>query len=191
MIANGLTLPDVEGMIWSGVARGDWNLRCVGGDLYSVTFVFVDGTILTQSAEEGEEPLGWISDEFGFPCIDGQFVTNAPAFLAQRTGLAALTIAGEAYAEAQRTTRDSLLGTQSFISGSTGKYVLGESVSAATNEVSAWLLERQQQSFDAVVADAGVRVGIHIDIPIEIDYKIDGRKIRHDTNKVSAINTLP
>ena len=191
IVANGMELPEVQGMIWSGVARGDWNLKCVAGELFSVTFVFEDGTIVTQKADDGDEALAWISDDKGFPCVDGEFVTNAPAFLAQRTGLAALSVAAEAYSEAQRTTRSTLLGSESFISGDTGKYVLGESVDAAADEVSAWLLERQQQSFDAVVAKAGIPVGVHLNTHIEIDYELDGRKLRHEDSVVSAYSHLP
>jgi integrating conjugative element protein (TIGR03752 family) len=40
LAANGLTVPGVQGMIWSGTAVGDWTLSCVTGHLDSVTFVF-------------------------------------------------------------------------------------------------------------------------------------------------------
>lgn len=191
IMANGLDLPEVEGMIWSGIAKGDWNLLCVAGDLYSVTFIFQDGRIVTHEADDGEDPLGWVSDKNGFPCISGTFVTNAPQFLAQRTGLSALGVAAEAYAEAQRTTRSNLLGTESFVSGDTSKYVLGEAVGSATDEVSSWLLERQQQSFDAVVVLSGASVGIHITEELQIDYKLDGRKLRYEQNVLSSSNYLP
>jgi integrating conjugative element protein (TIGR03752 family) len=46
LAANGLTVPGVEGMIWSGTAIGDWTLSCVSGRLESVTFVFDDGAML-------------------------------------------------------------------------------------------------------------------------------------------------
>ena len=47
LAANGLRIPGIEGMIWSGTAVGDWTLSCVTGKLESVTFVFEDGTIQT------------------------------------------------------------------------------------------------------------------------------------------------
>lgn len=180
IVANGLDIPELEGMIWSGVAKGDWNLRCVAGDLYSVTFVFEDGTIVTHDDGSAGGRIGWISDETGFPCVSGRFVSNAPQFLAQRAGLTGLGVASEAYAEAQRTTQASLLGSESYISGSTGKYVLGESISGATREVNNWLLERQQQSFDAVVVLSNAIVGIHVVEELNVDYKINGRRLRHE-----------
>ncbi|MCG8093454.1 MAG: TIGR03752 family integrating conjugative element protein, partial [Candidatus Thiodiazotropha endolucinida] len=91
LAANGLTVPGVQGMVWSGTAVGDWTLSCVTGRLDSVTFVFEDGTIRTISGDDrgnqaggAEKPLGWISDEQGIPCITGERKTNAPAFLSQR-----------------------------------------------------------------------------------------------------------
>ena len=45
LAANGLTVPGVQGMVWSGTAIGDWTLSCVTGRLDSVTFVFADGTV--------------------------------------------------------------------------------------------------------------------------------------------------
>ena len=50
LAANGLTVPGVQGMVWSGTAVGDWTLACVTGRLDSVTFVFDDGTIRTLSS---------------------------------------------------------------------------------------------------------------------------------------------
>ena len=137
------------------------------------------------------EPLGWISDESGFPCISGEFVTNAPEFLAQRVLLGGLDVAASAYAQAQTSVQSTLLGSESFVSGDTGKYVLGETASAATKEISSWLLERQQQSFDAVVATPGIPVGIHVTEELQIDYQLKGRKLRHEQIQLSHHDSLP
>ena len=78
LAANGLTVPGIAGMIWSGTAIGDWVLSCVTGRLDSVTFVFDDGTIRTIAGDDGQaqrgggaQALGWISDDQGIPCISG------------------------------------------------------------------------------------------------------------------------
>ena len=116
LAANGLTVPGVEGMIWSGTAIGDWTLSCVSGRLQSVTFVFDDGSIRTISSDDRDNktgdanrPLGWISDARGIPCISGERKSNAAAFLSQRIGVKAIEAAAEAAAAAQTTTviRDS------------------------------------------------------------------------------------
>ena len=54
LAANGLTVPGVHGMVWSGTAVGDWTLACVTGRLESVTFVFDDGTIRTIASDAGQ-----------------------------------------------------------------------------------------------------------------------------------------
>lgn len=196
LAANGLRIPGIEGMIWSGTAVGDWTLSCVTGKLESVTFVFEDGTIQTLSSDDNQlggssgnsggnskRPLGWISDARGIPCITGDRKTNAPAFLTQRIGVMALEAAGEAAAQAETTTliNDSGSAT-SVVSGETGKYVLGKTLSGGSDEVSQWLRERQAQSFDAVFVPAGVELAIHVDHELPIDFHSNGRKLHHETN---------
>ena len=191
LAANGLRIPGIEGMIWSGTAIGDWTLSCVTGELESVTFVFEDGTIQTLSSDDkqlggssgnSDRPLGWISDARGIPCVTGERKTNAPAFLAQRIGVMALEAAGEAAAQSETTTLISDSGAAtSVVSGETGQYVLGKTVSGGSDEVAKWLLERQAQSFDAVFVPAGVELAIHVDHELPIDFHSNGRKLHHET----------
>tara|TARA_R110002072_G_scaffold209067_7_gene366529 strand:- start:1001 stop:2437 length:1437 start_codon:yes stop_codon:yes gene_type:complete len=197
LAANGLRIPGIEGMIWSGTAIGDWTLSCVTGQLESVTFVFEDGTIQTLSSDDNQlggssgssagggnnRPLGWISDSQGIPCITGDRKTNAPAFLTQRIGVMALEAAGEAAAQSETTTLISDSGTAtSVVSGETGQYVLGKALSGGSDEVAQWLRERQAQSFDAVFVPAGVELAIHVDHELPIDFHSNGRKLHHETN---------
>ena len=193
LAANGLRIPGVEGMIWSGTAIGDWTLSCVSGQLESVTFVFEDGTIRTLSSDApsagdssgggSTKPLGWISDAYGVPCVSGERKTNATAFLAQRIGVMAMEAAGQAVAQAETTTLINDSGvTSSVVSGETGKYVLGKAASRGSEELGQWLRERQAQSFDAVFVPAGVELAIHVDHALSIDFQPDGRKLHHETN---------
>ena len=192
LAANGLRIPGVEGMIWSGVAIGDWTLSCVSGQLESVTFVFEDGTIRTLSSDtagaggstgNSKKPLGWISDAWGVPCVSGERKTSAYTYLAQRIGVMAMEAAGEAVAQAETTTLISDAGvTSSVVSGETGKYVLGKAASRGSDELARWLHERQAQSFDAVFVPAGVELVIHVDHALNIDFQPDGRKLHHETN---------
>ena len=57
LTANGLELPEVSHMIFSGTATGDWTLSCVRADLTSVTYVFEDGTIQTSRIAMAQEML--------------------------------------------------------------------------------------------------------------------------------------
>jgi len=190
LAANGLTVPGVQGMIWSGTAVGDWTLSCVTGRLESVTFVFDDGTIRTLSSDDrslessgqgGRDlPLGWVSDAQGVPCISGERKTNAAAFLTQRLGVQAIQAAAEAAAAAQTTSVIGNAGNVTdSVTGNPGRYVLGRTVGGGSEEVAQWLLERQSQSFDAVFVPAGTTVAIHVDRELAIDFDSQGRKLNH------------
>jgi len=191
LAANGLTIPGIQGMIWSGTAIGDWTLSCVRGRLDSVTFVFQDGTIRTLSSDDQQgnggrqtgganKPLGWISDDQGIPCISGEKKTNAPAFLTQRIGVMAVQAAAEAAASAETTSLVSDTGSvTNNITGNTGTYVLGKAVSGGSDEVAKWLTERQSQSFDAIFVPANTRIAIHVDHELPIDLDPTGRRLSH------------
>jgi integrating conjugative element protein (TIGR03752 family) len=193
LAANGLSIPHVNGMIWSGTAIGDWTLGCVSGRLNSVTFLFDDGTIRTVSQErrtrgagnelapQDDQHLGWISDRFGNPCVNGKRVTNAGSWLAQRTLLAALEAGGEAAAAGETTSTVSpLFGTStSTVTGNVGTYIAGKGVAGGADDAAQWLNDRMGQSFDAVFAVAGTKVAVHVDQEIPIDYHPDGRKLNH------------
>ena len=191
LAANGLTIPGVQGMVWSGTAIGDWTLSCVTGRLDSVTFVFDDGTIRTISSDDrrgqasgqsggADKPLGWISDQQGIPCISGERKTNAPAFLTQRIGVMAIQAAAQAAAAAETTSVVSDTGgVTSNVTGDAGTFVLGKTIAGGSDEVGKWLMERQSQSFDAVFVPAGIRIAIHVDHELPIDLDTTGRRLTH------------
>ena len=195
LAANGLTVPGVQGMVWSGTAVGDWTLSCVTGRLDSVTFVFDDGTIRTLSSDDrqggsADKPLGWISDAQGIPCISGERKTNAPAFLTQRIGVMAIQAAAHAAAAAETTAVVSDAGSvTNSVTGDTGTYVLGKTVEGGSNEIAKWLLERQAQSFDAVFVAAGTKVAIHVDRELPIDLDPIGRRLTHATTHQASHRT--
>ena len=195
LAANGLTVPGVQGMVWSGTAVGDWTLACVTGRLDSVTFVFDDGTIRTLSSDDRQggstdKPLGWISDAQGIPCISGARKTNAPAFLTQRIGVMAIQAAAHAAAAAETTSVVSDAGSvTNSVTGDTGTYVLGKTVEGGSNEIAKWLLERQAQSFDAVFVAAGTKVAIHVDRELPIDLDPIGRRLTHATTQQASHRT--
>ena len=208
LAASGQYVPDdIAGVVISGIAVGDMALSCTEGLIQSMTFVFDDGTIRTVSQRSNgasvgfgssgggssgaggvggqslaaANKLGWISDEFGNPCIPGVFVTNAPAYLADVVGAKALSTVGAAIAAAQTTTTSgtSAFGgtTSSTVTGNQGRFVLGKVASAGSDEIVNWLTRRLNNSFDAVVVRAGTRVAVHIDQAIQIDKDPEGRKL--------------
>ncbi|WP_242464615.1 TIGR03752 family integrating conjugative element protein [Halorhodospira abdelmalekii] len=210
LAANDMEIPGLEGMILSGTAFGDWTLSCVRGTLHSATFLFEDGTtrtfpdpgdgsVRTAEATDGSgkvakasgermgegdpanPPIGYITDPQGVPCIAGDRVSNAPAFLAQAGFLAAGQAASEALAQAETETMIGQQGfTQTIIDGDTGRFIGGRAASGAAEEVLEWLRRRQENHFDAIFTPAGQEVTVHIDRELRIDYEPDGRRVSHD-----------
>ena len=188
LAANGLKIDNIQGMVWSGYAVGDWTLSCVSGHLDSVTFLFEDGTIV-HSATEGSgrtatrDTLGWISDEHGVPCLPGTRKSNAPVFLTQQIALDAARAASDAAAAAETTQTLDALGTlRSNVTGEITKYMLGKSLAGGAQASAQWLAERANQEFDAIYVAAGKSVAIHVEREIRIDYDTGGRKLHHDEN---------
>ncbi len=199
LAANGLYMPEISGMIATGYAIGDmdeigtFGQKCARGYVTSVTFIFNDGTISTQSSNNNDKAtdsddsnaLGWISDAYGNPCLDGKFYTNAPKYLAIDMGLNAASGAADAYSNSETTTLASGDSLITGVTGSSGKYVLGQALSNSTKDTSDWIQNRLSQSFDAVVVkptnpDGSFKqIAIHFQHEIDIDYNPTGRKIRY------------
>lgn len=119
----------------------------------------------------------------GFPCVPGKFHTNAPSYLAQKTTLNAISLAGAAYAENQRTREDLPLGGErSRVTGDTSDFVFGKVVEGSVDDSVEWIDQRAQSSFDAVVTPPGETVVLHFEKIIEIDYDPEGRKIDYAQN---------
>lgn len=196
LAANGFELPpDLEGMIITGIAIGDMALSCSEGKIRSVTFVFNDGTVRTISQRNrgggnvsvgngggfggSGQDLGFISDEFGNPCITGKFITNAPSYLADLAMLKGLDVAAQAYADAQRTVSNNMQtgSTSSTITGNRGGYAMAQAASGATDEIVRWMTSRLKNSFDAVITPAGRQLVVHLDKELQIDKMPDARKL--------------
>lgn len=209
LAANGHRVPDaVAGIVLSGIAIGDMALSCSEGLIQSLTFVFDDGRIRTVSMKkDGAVPvlgsaggggnqalqsvtqsnkLAWISDEYGNPCIDGKFVTNAPSYLTDMVALKTLSIAAQATALAETTTSSSALGSTTAVTGNKGSYALGQAAGAGVDEVSTWIMRRLNNSFDAVVTPAGGRLVVHFEQEVSIDKAPDARKLDFGNRQSAA-----
>lgn len=212
LAANGYDIPGVEGMIFSGFAVGDWTLACVHGRVTSVTYIFQDGTIRTLSADRNssggdagggstgatanqvpmtgntatdmQNSLGWISDDQGVPCVSGKRVTNAPTYLASRVGLTAAEAAAAAAAASETTTiLTGLGGANSAVTGDKGRYVWASALQGGVKETDEWLKERMENSYDAIFAPPGMKLAVHLDRELQIDYDPQGRRLSHVTGQ--------
>lgn len=192
LAANGHRIPQLAGMLWAGTARGDFSLSCVSGNVDTATFIFLDGTIQTSRAEVNPEistsGLGWISDEFGNPCISGELKSNALNYLTQSTLVNTAQATADALSNAQTESRfDAKTGeSTTSVVGDIEKFIAGYATRESLTEVSQWLNDRQLNSFDAIYIPAGQHVAIHIEEPISIDYDPSGRKTRQFGKNVST-----
>ena len=123
-------VPGLEGVIWTGIAHGDYTLSCVSGTIDTVSYVFDDGSVDTQRSpvdpDDITNGIGWISDDRGNPCIKGDLKTNVPQAI--RRSVVAGTFSGLArgYADAQSTrSTDSSGTTSTTVTGDSAEYALG------------------------------------------------------------------
>ncbi len=206
LAANGIKMPGLDGMIFSGKSTGDWTLSCVRGQLHSVTYMFADGTVRTISSDDqqnlekkgqgggggGDRPLGYISDRRGIPCVTGTRISNSASYLSGRI-LASIAEAGAgAFSQGEVTNTVSALGgvSTSVITGDAVRYAGGKALSGGAAEVSAYLRERMAQSFDVIYVDTGKELAIHIDVELPIDYEHNGRKTSYAYNENSEYSDL-
>ncbi|MCD6040313.1 MAG: putative exported protein [Gammaproteobacteria bacterium] len=197
LAANGLRIPHLLQMVVSGYCEGDLNLMSVRGWITSLTFVFDDGTISSTTSNDNDignytksNSLGYLSDKYGNPFIRGKLITNAPAYLAGGVAINAGVGAANAYAQSQTTHSDFLGKNATSVTGSPGKYVAGQAMSSAANELQQWWHDREEQSFDAIYVapmdeeNRFVEIAVNFAKEIHIDYDPKGRKLNyaHDHN---------
>jgi integrating conjugative element protein (TIGR03752 family) len=180
--SNGISIPGLTGIKMSGIAKGDWTLSCVSGQVNSMTFTFQDGTLVTypEPGTQTGEPIAWFSDRYGIPCVTGKRITNAPSYLAQRIGLTAAGAYAQARADSEFTTSTNALGGQTKgLTGDPMTVAQNEAISSGLGEVGDWLDARQSNSFDAIYVEPGTSLVIHISEQLNIDYDPEGRKVNH------------
>lgn len=184
--SNGLFLPDVKNIIWTGYAIGNREMECVQATVDTITFTFMDGTIRTVKKKQGSnsgqlsEGLGYLSDRWGKPCIKGTLISNAAQYLRDRMIAAGAAATASAAAAMQTTTtRDALGGSSTIVTGSEGDFIAGQTGTATLNELAAYLRDRMDQAVDIVYLDAGKDVVIHVEEQVDIDYDPAGRKLSH------------
>jgi len=195
MATNGLFIPGVRNIVWSGIAIGNREMACVRGELHSVTFTFEDGTIRTLSTSKSTSAtkqtgskriLGYISDRQGSPCLKGTLITNASDYLKDRMIASGIAATADAYSSTQQTTTIQDGVVQSFFSGDEGDYIASKALSGILSESSQYMRERARNAVDLVYLQAGQEVVLHVEESIEIDYDPNGRKLAY-ANPLSSL----
>lgn len=191
LVANGHEIPEIAYAVVSGEAIGDWNLRCVSGDVTSLTFVFEDGRVVTipepddvsgGSANTKRVRLGGLSDDYGNPCVSGERISNAATYLGQSVAVLTAGAAAEGIAAAQTTSVASGYtgGATTVVDGDIGRYAAGRGLSGAAQEVARWLRARQAQEYDVIYVPPGAQVAVHVDEELRIDYDPAGRLVHYE-----------
>ncbi|MFC5079630.1 hypothetical protein VTH8203_00849 [Vibrio thalassae] len=186
LATNGLYIPNIQSMVASGEAYGDFTLECVRGNLDKITFTFNDGTVRQIIGEVNEnnirESLGWISDKDGVPCIPGQYITNFPSYMAKQAALTGASSFAASLANSAVTTSTNADGVTVEVVQDSLQKAAGDGITNGTDEISKWHAERQQSAFDVVFVETGTPLVLNIEQSLHIDYELDGRKLYHQAN---------
>jgi integrating conjugative element protein (TIGR03752 family) len=189
LTANGIEIPDVAGMVLSGMASGDWTLSCVRGQIDSLTFVFHDGTIRTvtepgkgqgsnanRGASRGATTggLGWISDSHGIPCVSGERKSNAAEYIGNQS---LITAAGAGVAYLLRNNDNASYANVGEVTS--GADAIGQILQGGVKDISSWMNKLYGQAFAAVYVAPGAQVAVHLDQEIGVDYDRAGRRVDH------------
>jgi integrating conjugative element protein (TIGR03752 family) len=202
MAANGVPLSDeLAGMKISGYAIGVGsfldNISCVRAYVTSALFVFEDGHFVTAGNEEmqhstellNNESLGYLTTEYGNPCIQGKYITNAPQVMRAFMAAGGIQGAGAAISDWQMSyLGDSSNGIMKNPTGSLAHYAAGGALNQSTMKVSDWIEKRLQGSFDLVYVPASLpnaagkgfhpnTVNLHITKTIPLDKENNGRML--------------
>lgn len=178
LASNGHYIPNLDTMSLSGYATGDFTLECARGTIDTALFTFRDGTVRVVKGES----LGHISDQYGVPCIAGQYITNFPDYMAKRASLSMLSSFAASIADAASTTTTTDTGVTTTVVNNATQKALGDGGSAAASDVSEWFEKRQTSAFDVVFIKTGEPLVVNIDDFIKIDYELEGRKLFHSKN---------
>ena len=172
-------VPFLENAIWSGVATGDKDLRCVRGDITSVTFVFTDESILTVNAENNK-PLATITTDTGISCVPGEYVTNLPKYIAALGVAGAVAGIGEAVAEDETVNTFTSGGTAlTRVTGDTAKFIAGRAIESSASAMTHIIENEYANSYSAVVKPPGQVISMIMKEQVNIDYNLNARKVTY------------
>lgn len=203
LMANGFTLPDVQGAIVTGTVTGDWSLSCVRGVVESIDFIRADGSILSFPEEEEAidsdfdgtsvktGDLGFLADPNGNPCLTGERISNAPEYLTTQGLLDAASAAANAVAISQQTISVDGSTSTSAMTGNAAKNAAAESAAAFTGTVSEFIQARMGASFDVIYTPPGTKASIHLRKPVTLRAPAQPVRVRYDTPSQGVTYDLP
>lgn len=197
MASNGVPLPtDISGMKINGYAIGVGsfldNISCVRAYVTSALFTFQDGHFVTVGHEQmtnttelvNNESIGYLTSQYGNPCIHGKYFTNAPRVLGAMMASGGVQGIGAALSQWQMSYFSSANGITGAPTGSFIPYATGSALAEGSVKAADWLEKRIQGSFDMVFVPASLivnghyrpnQVSLHLTQTIAIDKQPNGR----------------
>jgi integrating conjugative element protein (TIGR03752 family) len=138
------------------------DISCVRAYVTSVLFTFQDGHFVVLGKEEmkgsaeliNNESLGYLTTQYGNPCIHGKYFTNAPRVLGAMLAAGGVQGVGTAISQWQMTNFAGDEGVISAPTGSFGAFAAGNVVANGSVKAADWLERRIQGSFDMVFVPA-------------------------------------
>ncbi|MCE0722777.1 TIGR03752 family integrating conjugative element protein [Legionella resiliens] len=197
MTANGMQLPEeITGMKISGYSIGVGsfldNISCVRAYVTSALFVFEDGHFVNVGQEQmkssaelvNNDSIGYLTTQFGNPCIKGQYITNAPRVLTAFMAAGGIHGAGNALSKWQMSYQAEGGSAIATPTGDLAHFAAGGAINEGSQKITDWLEKRIQGSFDMVFVPASIRghtgfvpnqLSLHFSQTIAIDKEHQGR----------------
>lgn len=210
MTANGMTLPDaIVGMKVNGYAIGVGsfldNISCVRAYITSALFVFDDGHFVTVGQEQmkssseliNNDSIGYLTSQYGNPCIKGQYISNAPQAFTSMMAAGGIKGAGAALSKWQMSYQAQNGNTITTPTGQMGQFAAGGAISEGSQAINEWLEKRIQGSFDMVFVPASVKYhnqylpnqfNLHFNQTINIDKALNGRRLDYGQSHQSIFD---
>lgn len=200
LATNGLRIPGLSGIVFEGIARGNWNLSCVAVSLTAATYTFADGRIqhmrydqqqnggTSKSAKstspfaeaEGAASIGYVTNPQGVPCIAGRRVTDAHKQLFTMGLLGTAKSYFDAQAAAETTSTDNPYGGSSTsVTGDKSAFIINQTYSDSIDTVMDFYSKRMRDTFDVIYVDPAAMVSLNITQDLIIDYHSDARKLTY------------
>lgn len=208
LAANHVPLPDgLAGSILQGYSVGNQSLSCARAYVDKILFVFKDGHFTTMpSGVDGSQKenktihpkstLGYISDQYGNPCISGKYLTDAPKVIASLAALGATAGVGQAISQAQQQAfADISTGTSGVVfNGNLAKFAGGTGVGNAAQEALNWYKSRVNNIFDVVLVKNTLnnrprKVVFNVTKTININFSQDEEIYHGKTSQVDTIDS--
>lgn len=213
MTANGMQLPEeITGMKITGYSIGVGsfldNISCVRAYVTSALFVFEDGHFVNVGQEQmkssaelvNNDSIGYLTTQFGNPCIKGQYITNAPRVLTAFMAAGGIQGAGNALSKWQMSYQSEGGSTITTPTGDLAHFAAGGAINEGSQKITDWLEKRIQGSFDMVFVPASIRthsgfipnqLSLHLSQTIAIDKEHNGRVLDYGYHqKKNFDNTL-